>query len=93
MKSTSFINSIEINTDREQGTSRSLNIELDSKAARSLTLKISDVIGRVLFEKKTSFLTENRTALDISDYSLGMYFLHLENIHGKIQIERFVINN
>lgn len=93
MKSTSFINSIEINTDREQGTNRSLNIELDSKAARSLTLRISDVVGRVLFEKHTGFLTENTTALDISDYSLGMYFLHLENIQGKIQTERFVINN
>ncbi|CAN5764469.1 hypothetical protein BH11BAC7_BH11BAC7_13450 [soil metagenome] len=93
MGSISFVSKIAINTDSQQGNNRSLNIELDSKAARTLTLKICDVGGRVLFEKHTGFLTENNTALDISDYSLGMYTLHLENIQGKIQTKRFVINN
>lgn len=93
MRSATFANRIAINSQNGAGSSRSLNIELDSRASRTLTLKITDVVGRVLFEKHTGFLTETKTALDISDYSLGMYFLQLENIQGKIQIERFVINN
>ncbi len=92
MRTETFANKIAINSD-SNGGSRSLNIELDSKVARSLTLKITDIVGRILFEKHTGFMTEDNTALDISDYSLGMYFLKLENIQGKIQTERFVINN
>lgn len=92
MRSVTFANKIAINSD-SNGGARSLNIELDSTVARSLTLKITDIIGRVLFEKHTGFITEHNAALDISDYSLGMYFIQFENMQGKIQIERFVINN
>jgi hypothetical protein len=93
LSSNSFVNRIDIDSNRGAGSNRSLNIELHSKTARSLTLKIYDVVGRVLFEKHTAFLTEDQTALDISDYSLGMYFLQLENLQGKVQTERFVINS
>lgn len=93
LSSSSFVNRIAINSMNGAGSNRSLNIELNSKSARSLTLKIYDVVGRVLFEKHTGFLTENKTALDISDYSLGMYFLQLENFQGNVQTERFVIKS
>ena len=82
-----------VNSKKGAASNRSLAIELDSKSAHSLTLKIYDVVGRILFEKHTGFLTENKAVLDISDYSLGMYFLQLENNQGKVQTERFVINN
>lgn len=93
LTSSSFASRIAINSINGSANNRSLNIELDSKSARSLTLKIYDVVGRVLYEKHTGFFTENKTALDISDYSLGMYFLQLENIQGNVQTERFVINS
>ncbi|MDQ3109352.1 MAG: T9SS type A sorting domain-containing protein [Bacteroidota bacterium] len=92
LSSPSFVNRIAIDSNRKAGSNRSLNIELKPATARSLTLKIYDVVGRVLFEKHTAFLNEDQTALDISDYSLGMYFLQLENLQGKVQTERFVIN-
>jgi hypothetical protein len=92
LTSSSFISGIAINSNKGNYSNRSLNIELDSKSARSLTLKIYDVVGRVLFEKHTAFLTENKAELDISDFSLGMYFLQLENPQGNVQTERFVIN-
>lgn len=93
LASTSFINRMAINSGIGGFTNRSLNIDLDSKSARSLTLKIYDVVGRVLFEKHTAFLTENKATLDISDYSLGMYFLQIESPQGAVQTERFVINS
>jgi hypothetical protein len=88
-----FLNGIAVNPRNGVNSSRLLNIDLDAKSAHSLTLKIYDVVGRILFEKHTAFLTENKAVLDISDYSLGMYFLQLENQQGKVQTERFVINN
>ena len=93
VRSRSFINGMAVKTKGGTVSNRSLAIELDSESARSLTLKIYDVGGRVLFEKHTGFLTENKAVLDITDYSLGMYFLQLENPQGKVQTERFVINN
>jgi hypothetical protein len=93
LTASNFLNGLVVNPNSGANSNRSLNIDLDAKSAHSLTLKIYDVVGRILFEKHTAFLTEDKAVLDISDYSLGMYFLQLENQQGKVQTERFVINN
>ncbi len=89
--STSFINEFNINSSNENASLRCLNIELNTIAARSSTIMILDAFGRIHYEKRTSFIPDQKAKLDISDYSEGEYFLQVENYQGKTQTQKFVI--
>jgi 3',5'-cyclic AMP phosphodiesterase CpdA len=64
------------------------NITVDAKNSRStiLDLRIYDVVGNLVLEKS---ITGNKTNIDVSSFSKGMYFLKVKAENGTI-VKKFV---
>ena len=65
----------------------SISYSIKAKA----TLKVSDNLGRLIFQKEVEPYSEKST-IDVSKISNGMYYITLTNENGEINAKRFIIS-
>ncbi|MBP6427265.1 MAG: T9SS type A sorting domain-containing protein [Bacteroidia bacterium] len=65
----------------------SISYSIKAKA----TLKVSDNLGRLIFQKEVEPYSEKLT-IDVSKISNGMYYITLTNENGEINAKRFIIS-
>lgn len=68
-----------------------LTISLQSTVILNFNVKIHDVVSKLVYSKLISLKNEEKIVLDISEFSLGMYYLSVENSFGESHMEKFTV--
>ena len=72
----SFVKSIEIYPNP---TSDKVTIDLNNQKSESFNIKISNVLGQVVFSEMKHYATNAKEILDVSTFEKGVYHLEVKN--------------
>jgi hypothetical protein len=64
-----------------------INIELDQSAYRNNSMKIYNLLGELITEKRVS---TSRISLDVSNYPKGVYLININSEQGN-KTKRFIV--
>jgi hypothetical protein len=81
----------EISVVRNPFNKNLLSISLQSSIIENFSVKIHDVVSKLVYAEILALRNEELITLDISEYSLGMYYLSVENSFGETHLEKFIV--